>query len=505
LTSEPIPPISSLEAAQNPFELPAAILDLTSEFESDQGLDEVVHQFTDLQADLNYQQAQAALRELVNRLDLTAREKTGLEAELDQLDLMLEKLDRQVIHIAVFGMVGRGKSSLLNALLGQEIFATGPIHGVTQTLQTAQWNATREAVAGGDLWRVSLPGQGNSCIELMDTPGIDEIDGAAREAMAQQVAKQADLILFVIAGDMTQVEFNALSNLRQASKPILLVFNKIDQYPQADRQAIYEKIRDERVRELLSPDEIVMAAASPLVAKAVRRPDGQLMAQLDRGQADVEALKLKILEILHREGKSLVALNTMLYADDVNEQVVRRKIEIRDRSADQLIWSTVMTKAVAIALNPVTVLDLLSSAVIDGAMILALSRLYGIAMTQQGAVQLLQKILVSMGGVTATELLSILGLGSLKGFLGLAVPATAGGSLIPYATIALTQAGIGGVASYSIGQISKTYLANGATWGADGPKAVVDRILASLDEASILNRVKDELKEKLAAQRWNLR
>lgn len=506
---EPIQPISS-SAAQNPFQLPVTSDDreldaLLFEPESDQALDEIVHQFADLQADLNYQQAQEALRELVNRLDLTAREKAGLEAELHRLDLMLEKLDRQVIHIAVFGMVGRGKSSLLNALLGQEIFATGPIHGVTQTLQSAQWNATREAVTGGDLWRVSLPGQGNSCIELIDTPGIDEVDGEAREAMARQVAKEADLILFVVAGDITQVEFNALSQLRQASKPILLVFNKIDQYPQADRQAIYEKIRDERVRELLSPDEIVMAAASPLVAKAVRRADGQLIAQLDRGQADVEALKLRILDILHREGKSLVALNTMLYADDVNEQVVRRKMEIRDRSADQLIWSTVMTKAVAIALNPVTVLDLFSSAVIDGAMILALSRLYGIAMTQQGAVQLLGKILVSMGGVTATELLTILGLGSLKGFLGLAAPATAGGSLVPYATIALTQAGIGGVASYSIGQISKTYLANGATWGPDGPKAVVDRILASLDEASILNRVKDELKEKLTAQRWNLR
>lgn len=487
----------------NPFDIIQSQSELP--MASEQELDQIVHQFTDLQADLHYRQAQEALRELVDRLDLTAREKSGLETELHHLDRMLEKLDRQVIHIAVFGMVGRGKSSLLNALLGQEIFATGPIHGVTQTLQSAQWNATRETVAGNDLWRVSLRGQGNSCIELIDTPGIDEVDGETREALARQLAKQADLILFVIAGDMTQVEFNALSDLRQASKPILLVFNKIDQYPQADRQAIYEKIRDERVRALLSADEIVMAAASPLVAKAVRRPDGQLTTQLNRGSADVEALKLKILDILHQEGKSLVALNTMLYADDVNEQVVQRKLEIRDRSADQLIWSTVMTKAVAIALNPVTVLDLFSSAIIDGAMILALSRLYGIAMTQQGAVQLLRKILVSMGGVTATELLSILGLGSLKGFLGLAAPATAGGSLVPYTAIALTQAGIGGVASYSIGQISKTYLANGATWGPDGPKAVVDRILASLDETSILSRVKDELREKLAAQRWNLR
>ncbi len=350
-----------------------------------------------------------------------------------------------------------------------------------------------------------MPGAGRSRIELIDTPGIDEIDGESREALARRLAKQADLILFVVAGDITKVEFEALSELRQASKPILLVFNKIDQYPQADRQAIYEKIRDERVRELLSPDEIVMAAASPLVAQAMRRSDGQLVAQLHRGSAQVEDLKLKILEILHREGKSLVALNTMLYADDIHEQVVQRKMTIREHSAEQIIWNTVMTKAVAIALNPVTVLDLFSSAVIDGAMILTLSRLYGISMTQQDAIQLLRKILISMGGVTATELLGILGLGSLKGFLGLSAPATGGVSLLPYMTIALTQAGIGGLASYSIGQVSKTYLANGATWGPNGPKAVVDQILASLDETSILNRIKDELKAKLESQHWSSR
>ncbi|MFM7423677.1 MAG: DUF697 domain-containing protein [Elainella sp.] len=473
---------------------------------SDPDLNQIVTELGDVQAELNYRQAQDVLRDLLGRLNLSARERAGLEAQLNGLELMLDKLERQVIHIAVFGMVGRGKSSLLNALLGQEIFETGPTHGVTQTVQSAAWSVTREAVNGaGDVLRVSLAGMGQSCIELIDTPGIDEVDGETREALARELAKQADLILFVVAGDITKVEFEALSELRQASKPMLLVFNKIDQYPQSDRQAIYEKIRDERVRELLSPDEIVMAAASPLVAQAVRRSDGQIAAQLNRGTAQVEDLKLRILEILHREGKSLVALNTMLYADDINEQIVQRKLAIRDRSADQVIWNTVMTKAVAIALNPVTVLDIFTSAIIDGTMIYTLSRLYGISMSQQGAIELLQKILVSMGGVTATELLGILGLGSLKGALGAAAPVTGGVSLLPYMAIALTQASIGGVASYSIGQVSKTYLANGATWGPDGPKAVVDRILASLDEASIMSRIKDELKAKLEAQRWNVR
>ncbi len=462
----------------------------------DRELEDVVFDFQDVLEDLNYRQAQDALRELVNNLDLTAQEQVGLESEIHCLGTMLTKLDQQVIQLVVFGMVGRGKSSVLNALLGQAAFETGPLHGVTQTVQRSRWGE-----GGGDrplgVTKLALQGIGSSQIELIDTPGIDEVNGDDRDRMARELAQQADLILFVVAGDITTVEYDALSLLRQANKPMLLVFNKVDQYPEADRVAIYNTLKDQRVRDILSPDEIVMVSAAPLVARAVRRADGSVAVEQHRGAPQVEALKLKILEILHRDGKSLVALNTMLYADDVNEKLVQRKMEIRDRAANQVIWNSVMTKAVAIALNPVTVVDVLSSAVIDVALILTLSKLYGITMTQYGAVELLQKIAVGMGGITASELLVTLGLGSLKSLLGLSATVTGGASLAPYLAVALTQAGVAGVSSYAIGQVTKIYLANGASWGAEGPRAVMQKIVNSLDEASIINRIKGELTEKL--------
>ena len=466
----------------------------------DAGLEQILTGFDDIQEELNYREAQEALRDLVSRLDLSPEERAGLEAEIENLAAMLDKLENSVIHIAAFGMVGRGKSSILNALLGEALFETGPIHGVTQDIRRSRWTLSQESLLeNGDrnLVRVALQGLGNSRIELTDTPGIDEVHGEEREALARQVAHQADLLLFIVAGDITKVEYAALSELRKANKPILLVFNKIDQYPDADRLAIYQKIRDERVKELLSPDEIVMAAASPLVPEAVRRPDGGLTVQLRLGPPQVDDLKLRILEILHREGKSLVALNTMLYADTVNEQLLARKRAIRDRSANRIIWNGVMAKALAVALNPVTVVDMLSGVAIDVAMILTLSRLYGISMTEQGAIALLQRIALSMGGITASELLANLGLSSLKGVLGLSVPATGGMAIAPYLSVALTQASVAGVSSYGIGQVAKTYLINGASWGPDGPKAVVERILNSLDERSIMARIREELQARI--------
>jgi hypothetical protein len=130
-----------------------------------------------------------------------------------------------------------------------------------------------------------------------------------------------------------------------------------------------------------------------------------------------------------------------------------------------------------------------------------LSKLYGINMTNQGAIALMQKIAISMGGISASELLATLGLGSLKSLLGIAAPATGGLSMGAYVSVAITQAGVAGVSAYAIGLVTKQYLANGASWGPQGPKAVVSQILANLDETSILARIKDELRTKLDLSR----
>jgi small GTP-binding protein len=460
----------------------------------EQDFDAAIYSFDDIQADLNYRQAQQALRDLVAKIDLSDRERSGLEAEVMGLEDTLHKLETATVQLAVFGMVGRGKSSLLNALVGQRIFETGPLHGVTQVTQRVEW---QPQIGDDETVRVTLPGLGQSRIELVDTPGLDEIDGRDRAELAQRIARRSDLILFVISGDLTQLEFDALADIREAGKPILLVFNKVDRYPEADRQAIYAQVRDRRVRDLLSPDQIVMTAASPLVARGIQREDGSISVELQPGTPRVDDLKLKILEILHREGKSLVALNSLLFADAANDRLVQRKMQLRDREAERLIWQATIAKALAIALNPVTAIDLLGAAAFDILMLVSLSKLYGIPLTETGALDLLKTIAIGMGGIGASELLAMLGLSGLKGLLGAAVPVTGGLALGGYVSVAIAQAGAAGVATYAIGRVAKRYFENGASWGEHGPKAVVGRILETLDEDSILARIKDELRSKL--------
>ncbi|MGB8700741.1 MAG: YcjF family protein, partial [Thermosynechococcaceae cyanobacterium] len=267
--------------------------------------------------------------------------------------------------------------------------------------------------------------------------------------------------------------------------------------PDADRQAIYAKIRDERVRDLLSPNEIVMAAAAPLVARPIQQADGSWGAELVAGPPQIDDLKLKILDILDQEGKALVALNTLLYASDVNDQILQRKLDIREQQAQRVVWQSVGTKALAIALNPITLIDVVSSVAIDIAMILTLSKLYGIPMTQRDAVGLLRNIAIATGSVGMAELLATVGLSSLKGVFGVAAPLTAGASLVPYLSVAIAQAAVAGLSAYSMGQVAQRYLANGASWGPNSPKTVVREILASIDQSYILHRIKAELSAKL--------
>jgi uncharacterized protein (DUF697 family) len=217
------------------------------------------------------------------------------------------------------------------------------------------------------------------------------------------------------------------------------------------------------------------------------------------GEPQVEDLREKILTVLAREGKVLAALNSLLFADTVSERVIQRKFFLRDRRAEGLIWNAAALKAAAVAVNPIAVLDIACAAAIDVTAILTLAKLYGVTLSERGATELLQQIGWGMGGIGAADLLTTLGLGSLKTLLG---GSGVGGALYPAAAFA--QAGIAGVSSVAIGKAAKSYLANGASWGPDGPRAAIRRILDTLDQDSLLQRLQSELRRKLELSRFGL-
>src|SRR5690606_24182304 len=99
------------------------------------------------------------------------------------------------------------------ALLGRDAFEVGVLHGTTTQAVEARLD---EASSGG--------------LVLIDTPGINELDGEERERLAYEVAEVSDLVVFVCDGDLTREELDAIRTLAATQRPLLLALNKSDRY-----------------------------------------------------------------------------------------------------------------------------------------------------------------------------------------------------------------------------------------------------------------------------------
>ena len=396
--------------------------------------------------------------------------RDALRADYQSLQAMLDKLEHGHIHIAAFGRVSVGKSSLLNALMGRAVFAVSPLHGETREPALQAW---QQASDHG--------------VYFMDTPGINEVDGETRERLAVEVAGRCDLVLFVVDGDMTDSELAALDSLAGQSRPLLLVLNKADHYSESERKALLERLA-ERAGTRVAPDNIVAAAARPGEQRViVQRADGSEVEQRRRPDVDVAALRARLWQILETEGKTLAALNAGLFAGQLSDQVARRITEVKQRVANSLIRNYCVAKGLAVAMNPVPVTDLAAAAALDVTLVWHLGRVYGLPVTRREAGRLIGEISAQlallMGAVWGIHMVS----SALK-------------TLSVGASVALTAVGQGAAAYYAtyvVGRCAQRYFAAGKSWGRHGPKSAVREVLDNIDRASILREARSEIQARL--------
>lgn len=118
------------------------------------------------------------------------------------------------VHIALFGRRNAGKSSLINALTGQQVALVSDVPGTT----TDPVSKTMEILPIGP------------CV-IIDTAGFDDVGkvGKLRIERTRQVIKQADIAIVVVAetGNL-DMEISWTRMLKQANVPYLSVLNKVD-------------------------------------------------------------------------------------------------------------------------------------------------------------------------------------------------------------------------------------------------------------------------------------
>jgi small GTP-binding protein len=414
--------------------------------------------------------ARESLRELVNDSRLPDGVRESLAHDYESVEAMLDKLEHGHLHLAAFGRVSTGKSSLLNALIGEPAFSVSPLHGETRRSSMQAWH---EVEAGG--------------VFLIDTPGIDEAGGEDRESLAREVAGRSDLVMFVLDSDITDTELQALRTLLAQGRPVIVVLNKSDLFTADESEALLAAIR-KKTEGLVEPDHIISAAAQPrpqLVIE-VDEDGNEVEGERDR-EPDIEALRLRLWEILDEEGKTLAALNASLFAADLSDQVGKRILAARREIGEKLVRTYCVGKGIAVAFNPVPIADLFAAAFIDVGMVVHLSRVYGLPLSQKEAGSLVKVIAAEavalMGTVWALHFVS----SALKvGTAGLSTIVTAG-----------AQGAIAYYSTYVVGKVASKYLSQGKSWGEGGPKHVVKQILDSLDRDTVLADAKREIQARL--------
>jgi uncharacterized protein len=324
----------------------------------------------------------AAVEDLQEAAPLPDDLKRQLQSLVTRVE---EKQAGQKLEIVAFGTISSGKSSLLNALAGRDAFQTDPRGGTTRE-------------------RLELPWPGDDRVLLVDTPGLGEVEGAERVAIAAQAARDADLVLLVVDGPLRDSEHRLLARLGEMEKRILVCLNKSDWYEDDEKKLLLGQLASQ-VQDIVQPQDVLAVRASPTVRTRVRvlAGGGEQEEQIPV-PADIAPLARRMLDVVRRDGRDLLLANLLLRSRGLVEDAHRHVQESLDRRAWELVDRYTWACGAAAALSPMPLLDLFAGSALTAKMVVDLARVYRQEMDFSIAVNLLAQLgknLIAILGVNA--------------------------------------------------------------------------------------------------------
>jgi uncharacterized protein (DUF697 family) len=268
----------------------------------------------------------------------------------------------------------------------------------------------------------------------------------------------------VLDNDLRESELEPLQALAAVGKRSLLIFNKADLYPEADRTVILNQLR-QRVAGLIQPADVIPVMANP---RAVKLADGQLY----QPQPDISNFLQRFADVLRSTGEDLVAENILQQSQQLSGAAKELIEEERLRQANKIVDKYQWISAGAIAVNPLPFVDLIATAAINGQMIIDLGQVYGCQLDRESA----KELALSLGK-------TLTGLGILKGAIELITTALK----LTVATYVVGKAIQGVTGAYLTRIAGKSfieYFRRNQDWGDGGITAVVQEQfqLAKQDE-----------------------
>ncbi|MFL5401601.1 MAG: dynamin family protein [Gemmatimonadales bacterium] len=256
------------------------------------------------------QEIRAREQELLERL-ASAFERFGSDVAAEDLRRFEEAREQLtgLFLLVIAGEFNSGKSSFINALLGERVLP----EGVTPT--TDRINVLRhgpqvtEQLREAYLLERTHPADVLREINVVDTPGTNAII-RRHEELTRDFVPRSDLVLFVTSADrpFTESERGFLEQIRQWGKKIVFIVNKIDILSRAEeREEVVRYVR-ENAATLLGEEPQVFAVSARQAMEA--RGEGRSLPRAERGGGNEGAGA----ELWERSGFSAVEdylLNTL--------------------------------------------------------------------------------------------------------------------------------------------------------------------------------------------------
>src|SRR3954465_5588460 len=211
-------------------------------------------------------------QELLQRL-ASAFERFGSDVAAEDLRRFREGREQLsgLFLLVIVGEFNSGKSSFINALLGERVLP----EGVTPT--TDRINVLRhgpqvsEELREAYLLERTHPADVLREINIVDTPGTNAII-RRHEELTRDFVPRSDLVLFVTSADrpFTESERGFLEQIRQWGKKIVFIVNKIDILSRAEEREEVVRFVGENAGALLGeiPEIFAVSARQALEARA---------------------------------------------------------------------------------------------------------------------------------------------------------------------------------------------------------------------------------------------
>jgi small GTP-binding protein len=279
-------------------------------------------------------------RKLVLRVRDILAKSDGSRGDQERLASLVNEMD-ELFLLVVVGEYNSGKSTFINALLGDEVFAMGDLP-TTRTINILRYGkAGPPESLGENMHLYQYPLEVLRDLDIVDTPGTNSIE-RMEEAITRDFVPRADLVLFVtsLLQPLTASELDFLTHIRQWGKKVVFVVNGVDRRNSNDQVSRVREYLTKEVADRLSGSAPTVYFISALLALRAKLPavgGAPIPDQLNEYPAleryvmetlrDTERVRLKLLSPLgvlrHLLKSNVAALDGRLKVVDEDARVLR--------------------------------------------------------------------------------------------------------------------------------------------------------------------------------------